>query len=258
MRVLALLMLCAATLSPARAGEAIALFDGKDIAKWYTFLRDHGKDKDPNDNFTVRDGILRISGRDFGGLVTRDDYSNYEVQLEYSWGSKVWPPREKTARDSGLILHSTGPDGAVSKSWQEGIQCNMLEGATGDISITGTSSKYRFKAQADERPAGKKAGLYWKDGASTRAFGIGGRLLWFGRDPAWQNVLGFRGKNDVEKGVGEWNTLVVAMKGDTMTVRLNGVTVSQATDLEVTRGKLQIQSEGAEILFKKITLKSLD
>jgi hypothetical protein len=34
------------------------------------------------------------------------------------------------------------------------------------------------------------------------------------------------------------------MKGDTMTVRLNGVTVSRATDLGVTRGKLQIQSEG--------------
>ena len=48
------------------------------------------------------------------------------------------------------------------------------------------------------------------------------------------------------------------MKGDTMTVRLNGVTVSRATDLGVTRGKLQIQSEGAEVLFRKITLTPLD
>jgi len=140
----------------------------------------------------------------------------------------------------------------------EGIQCNMLEGATGDISITGASPKYRFRAQAEERLAGKKAGLYWKDGAPARAFGPGRRLLWFDRDPAWENVLGFRGKNDVENGVGEWNTLVVTMKGDTMTVRLNGTTVSRATDLEVTRGKLQIQSEGAEILFRKITLTPLD
>ena len=84
------------------------------------------------------------------------------------------------------------------------------------------------------------------------------RLLWSGRDPAWENVLGFRGKNDVEKGVGEWNALVVTMKGDAMTVRLNGVTVSKATGLGVTRGKLQIQSEGAEVLFRKITLTPLD
>ncbi len=257
-RALGLLVLFAVTLPPARAGEPVALFDGKDIAKWYTFLRDHGKDKDPNGNFAVRDGILRISGKDFGGLVTRDEYADYEVKLEYAWGGKVWPPREKTARDSGLILHSTGPDGAVSKSWLEGIQCNMLEGATGDISITGTSAKYKFRARAEERPAGKKAGLYWKDEATARDFGPGGRLLWTGRDPAWENVLGFRGKNDVEKRVGEWNTLVVTMKGDTMTVRLNGVTVSRATDLGVTRGKLQIQSEGAEVLFKSIILKPLD
>ncbi len=253
-RALGLLMLCAATLAPARAGEPVALFDGKDIAKWYSFLRDHGKDKDPNGNFAVRDGILRISGQDFGALITRDEFANYEVQLEYAWGGKVWPPREKTARDSGLLLHSTGPDGAVAKSWLEGIQCNMLEGATGDISITGTNPKHAFKAQAEERPAGKKPGLYWKDGAPARAFRPGNRLFWFARDPSWENVLAFRGRDDVEKGVGEWNTLIVIMKADTMTVRLNGVTVSRATGLGVTRGKLQIQSEGAEVLFRRITL----
>jgi hypothetical protein len=257
-RALGLLLLCTATLAPARAGEPVALFDGKDTAKWYTFLKDHGKDKDPNGNFTIRDGILRIAGQDFGGLLTRDEYSNYEVHLEYAWGGKVWPPREKTARDSGLLVHCTGMDGAVSKSWMEGIQCNMLEGATGDISITGANKKYAFKAEAEERPAGKKNGLYWKDGAAARTFPPGSRLLWFGRDPAWENVLGFHGKNDVEKGVGEWNMLVVTMKGDTMTVRLNGVTLSQATDLTVTRGRLQIQSEGSEVLIKRITLKPLD
>lgn len=257
-RVLCLLMLSAATFSAVRAADPIALFDGKDTAKWYTFLRDHGKNKDPNGNFAIRDGILRISGRDFGALITLDEYANYEVQVEYAWGGKVWPPREKTARDSGLILHSTGPDGAVGKSWLVGIQCNMLEGATGDISITGAGAKYAFKAQAEERQAGKKPGLYWKDGAPARAFTPGSRLLWFGRDTAWENVLGFRGKNDVEKGVGEWNTLIVTMKGDTMTVRLNGVTVSRATDLGVTKGKLQIQSEGSEVLFKRITLTPLD
>jgi hypothetical protein len=48
------------------------------------------------------------------------------------------------------------------------------------------------------------------------------------------------------------------MKGDTMTVKLNGVTMSRATDLGVTRGRLQIQSEGSEVLIRKITLTPLD
>src|SRR5690349_383525 len=151
-RALGLLTLCVATLLPARAAAPVPLFDGKDFARWYTFLRDHGKDKDPNGNFTVRDGVLRVAGQDTGGLVTRDEYANYELTVEYAWGGKVWPPREKTARDSGLVMHSTGPDGVVSKSWMDGIQCNMIEGATGDISITGSNKKYRFKAQAEERP----------------------------------------------------------------------------------------------------------
>ena len=104
---------------------------------------------------------------------------------------------------------------------------------------------------------GQQDGLLLEGGAAAREFNPGDRLLWFGRDPAWENVLGFRGRNDVEKGVGEWNTLVVTMKADTMTVRLNGVTMSKATDLGVTKGKLQFQSEGAEVLFKKITLTPL-
>jgi hypothetical protein len=134
----------------------------------------------------------------------------------------------------------------------------MIEGGTGDISITGKNDKYRFRAGAEDRPAGKKAGAYWKDGAPARAFNPGDRLLWFGKDPGWENVLGFRGKADVEKGVGEWNTLVVTMKADTMTVRLNGVTVTEATGLGTTKGKLQFQSEGAEVLVRKVTLTLLD
>jgi hypothetical protein len=256
-RALGLLVLVA-SVSAARGGEPVALFDGKDTARWYTFLRDHGKDKDPNGNFAVRDGVLRVAGRDWGGLVTRDEYADYELRAEYAWGTKVWPPREKTARDSGFVLHSTGADGAVGKSWLEGVQCNMLEGATGDVTITGKNAKYGFKAHAEERPAGDKRGFYWKDGAPERAFGPGDRLMWSGRDPAWENVLGFRGRRDVEKPVGEWNELVVTMKGDAMTVRLNGVTVSRAAGLGVTRGKIQIQSEGAEVLFMRIVLTPLD
>ena len=257
-RVLGLLMLCAVTLAPARAGDPVALFDGTDLGKWYTFLRDHGRGEDPNGTFSVQDGVLRISGRDFGGLATRDEYADYEVEVVYAWGGKVWPPREKTARDSGLILHATGTDGAVAGCWLEGFQCNLIEGGTGDISITGKNGKYRFTAEAEERPAGKKAGAYWKAGAAARVFAPGDRLLWAAKDPAWANALGFRGKNDVEKGVGEWNTLVVTMRGDAMAVRLNGETVSEAAGLGVTKGRLQFQSEGAEVLIKRVTLTPLD
>ena len=74
----------------------------------------------------------------------------------------------------------------------------------------------------------------WKESAPIHAFGVGSRRLWFSRDPAWDKVLGFRGKNDVGKGGGEWNTLLVTRQGDTMTVRLNGVTASQVRRIVLT------------------------
>ena len=258
-RALGLVTVIVLTASAAPAGEPVRLFDGKDLGQWYTFLRDHGKDKDSNGTFAVKDGVLRISGQDWGGLTTRDEYANYKLELDYAWGGKVWPPREKNARDSGLILHATGADGTAGKSWLDGFQCNMIEGGTGDISVTGQNKKYTFTAECIESPSGKVSGMwYWKEGAPVKEFRPGGRLLWFGKDPGWKNVLGFRGKNDVEKGVGEWNTLVVTMKADTMTVQLNGVTLSRATALGMTKGKVQIQSEGAEVLFKTITLTPID
>ena len=51
---------------------------------------------------------------------------------------------------------------------------------------------------------------------------------------------------------------MVTMRADTMTVRLNGVTVSKAAGLGVTKGRLQFQSEGAEVLIRKVTLTPLD
>jgi len=62
----------------------------------------------------------------------------------------------------------------------------------------------------------------------------------------------------VQKPVGEWNTLVVTMKADTMAIQLNGVTVNKATGLGVTRGRIQIQSEGSEVLIRKVTLTPLE
>lgn len=253
-RVLGPVLLSALVLAPARAAEPVPLFDGKDTVRWYTFLKEHGKNKDPNGTFTVKDGVLRISGQDFGALITNDEYADYKLEVVWAWGGKVWPPREKTARDSGLFLRATGKDGAVGGTWLEGLQCNMIEGGTGDISITGPNKAYSFKAEAEERPFGKKTAFYWKEGAPAREFAPGQRLAWFGRDPGWENVLNFRGKNDVEKPVGEWNSLVVTMKEDKMTVQLNGVTVNKATGIGVAKGKVLIQSEGAEVLFKKIVL----
>src|SRR6185369_13981743 len=47
--------------------EKITLFNGKDLDGWYTWLR-QTRYEDPKKVFSVQDGVLKISGADWGGL----------------------------------------------------------------------------------------------------------------------------------------------------------------------------------------------
>jgi len=85
-----------------------------------------------------------------------------------------------------------------------------------------------------------------------------GRFDWFGRDPNWKDELGYRGPSDLEKPVGEGNRQEVIAYGDTLTNIVNGVVVNKGYRVYPTAGKIQIQSEGAEIYFRRIELLPLD
>jgi hypothetical protein len=81
-----------------------------------------------------------------------------------------------------------------------------------------------------------------------------GRINWWGRDPEWKDVLGFRGENDIENPVGEWNTIECIVQAQEILIYLNGTLVNRAIDVHPRRGRIQIQSEGAEIFFRRIDL----
>ncbi|RIH66475.1 DUF1080 domain-containing protein, partial [Mariniphaga sediminis] len=66
--------------------EIISLFNGKDLSGWYTYLEGRGRDSDPKGVFTVSDGIIRISGEEWGSLTTGKEYANYHLTLEFKWG----------------------------------------------------------------------------------------------------------------------------------------------------------------------------
>jgi hypothetical protein len=107
-----------------------------------------------------------------------------------------------------------------------------------------------------ETRVGPDKQLYYEKGGNpvTRN---SGRYNWWGRDPAWKDVLGYRGPRDVEKPVGEWNRMEVICDGDTITNILNGHVVNVGTKSSHTEGKIQFQSEGAEILFRKIEIRPI-
>ena len=234
--------------------RTIHLFNGRNLDGFYTYIRERGRDNDPHHVFTVADGAIRVSGQELGCITTRDEYENYHLLVEYKWGQVSWPPRTDKARDSGILLHSVGKDGVFGGAWMCSIECNVIEGGTGDFIVVGDGSdRYSLTAFVGKE---KTAGCYYYDPAESgdTATIHGGRLNWFGRDPEWRDVQGFRGKNDVDKPHGEWNRLECLAVGDRIAVKLNGVFVNACRDVRPHRGRIQLQSEMAEIFYRRVDL----
>ncbi len=259
---LVLLLVAFASALPDRGADAgaddnvIHLFNGKDLTNFYTYLgapakgqKPYGRNNDPEKVFTVHDGVIHVSGKVFGCFVTEKEYENYHLKVEFKWGEKTWPPREGKARDSGILLHCVGEDGAAGGVWMESIECQMIEGGTGDFILVGGKGRPSLTVEAEKR-GGQ---YYYQPGASPLTLSSG-RFNWYARDPQWKDVAGFRGAQDVENLLGEWNTLECVCNGDKITNILNGKVVNSGSKSSHTKGKILFQSEGAEVFFRKIDL----
>ncbi len=237
---------------PVTPEKIISLFNGKDLSNFYSYLREN-KYSDPRQVFKVEGGLIRISGQEWGGLTTRRAFRNYHLAVDWKWGKLAFGTRIGHTRDSGILVHGVGPDGVASGAWLESIECQVIEGGCGDLILVAGAGRPSLTAETRTGPDGQ---LYWHKGgeAVTRSTG---RFNWFGRDPEWKDVFGFRGRNDVEKPAGEWNRSEVICDGDAITNLVNGVVVNHGTQASPSQGKIQIQSEGAEIFIRRIELRPL-
>ncbi|MCF6287037.1 MAG: DUF1080 domain-containing protein, partial [Candidatus Hydrogenedentes bacterium] len=238
------------------ATGTIDLLAGDNLDHWYTWIKGRGRDIDPKKVFTMEDGILHISGEEWGCVTSKEEYENYHALLEFKWGEITHAPRVDRARDSGFLIHSFGEDGGYNDTWMYCLEVQMIEGGTGDLLVVGDKSKtYEITAPVAEEKQGSSP-VFSPDGEPVTM--NSGRINWWGRDPNWADVKGFRGEKDVEKPVGEWNRLEVIADGGKITVLLNGIVVNRALDCKPTKGRLQIQSEGAELFVRKMQLTPLD
>jgi hypothetical protein len=135
----------------------------------------------------------------------------------------------------------------------ESQECQIIEGGCGDFIMVPGKGKPSLTCEVrvgpDRQPYFEKPG---------RAMTLNsGRFNWWGRDPAWKDVLGFRGQRDLENPAGEWNRIEVICDGDTIINIVNGYVANIGTRSSLTRGRLIFQSEGAEIIFRKIEIRPL-
>jgi YVTN family beta-propeller protein len=230
----------------------VNLFNGEDLDGWYVFLKDRGRDLDPKGVFTIVDGVLRISGEEWGCITTETEFKDYHLIVEYRWGDLTWGARADKTRDSGVLVHSTGSDGGYNGTWMHAIEAQIIEGGTGDFIVVGDGSD-RFSITSPlKRIPDYKPAVFKNDG--TMVTKNAGRVDWFARDTGWTDTLGFRGLRDLEKPVGEWNRFEVICDGNRITNKLNGVVVNQAFNVLPASGRIQIQSEGAELFVRRVDL----
>lgn len=60
-----------------------------------------------------------------------------------------------------------------------------------------------------------------------------------------------------EKPAGEWNTMEVMCKGNTIEVYVNGILQNKATNVNINEGSICLQSEGKDIQFRNVFLTKL-
>ena len=253
----------------ANSAATEVLFDGESLEGWYTYMKSPeptsevsglersdegtylepiGLNRDPLNVFTVveEDGepAIRITGEVFGILVTEQEYEDYHLKLEFKWGDEKFPPRENLKMDSGILYHSIGEEGAWGDVWMKSLECQVQETDCGDyISVdTVLVDIPAFQNEEDER-------FYFHPDSS---------LITFSPERAYCEFY-----RDNENPMGEWNTMEIytvdgnsvhLVNGQPNMKVMNSRHIVNGEVVPLTKGKIQLQSEGAEIYYRNIEL----
>ena len=181
--------------------------------------------------------------------ISRAEYEDYHLRLQFKWGTRRWPPRPEQPRDTGCCYHSVGPLGASYGFWMRSFEFQIQEGDVGDFySLAGVIVDVTAVA-AD--PSNPKSDLVYAPTA-PRVTGNTRRVV--------------KAAN-VERPHGRWNTLDLYCLRDTSVHVVNGTRqvvltrlrqpVEGGAEAPLTRGRLQLQSEAAEVFFRRLAVRPL-
>jgi hypothetical protein len=192
------------------------LFNGTDLDGWSHVLVGDGIKKE--DVWSVKDGVLVCKGTPFGYLFTNESYQNFTLTFEWRWAPGSQPG------NSGVLLRIAGKPATFMPKC---VEAQLKHENAGDIwaffgaNIEGDVA--RLKEIKDHKDLGNFRGI--------------GKI------------------KAAEKPPGEWNRYEITVSGGTIELKVNGETVNQASGLDVLKGPIGLQSEGAEIHFRNIELK---
>ncbi|OLY91829.1 protein of unknown function [Cnuella takakiae] len=229
-------------------GQWKPLFNGRDLKDWETYLVPSvaaadqtpiGLNKDPHGVFTVVDGGLRISGQDWGGIMTKESFSNYHLRFQVKWGAKKWAPREQVVPDGGLLFHCSLPYDYGSKCWMRSLELQIQQTDIGDYHNVGAGiPEIQVSPSKDD---GDVVDQYDPNGPFKHT-----------------DKRVYRSAN-FESPEGQWTTGELVARGADAVFIVNGFVVNRLYNIyredlhqQTTGGRIQFQSEGAEHFLKNI------
>jgi hypothetical protein len=192
--------------------------------------------------------VMRISGEIYGCAVTKQSFSNYHLRLETRWGEKKWVPRLDQPKDSGILYFSRGEFGVdYWKSWALSQEFQVIEHGIGEYWTQATSA---FDVRVDPKAAGEQAPR-WNPAAPWTEFFAPNNHALAGTD---------------EDRPGQWNRLELVCYQANCVHVVNGKVVmalkaARYKDgdrfVPMTGGRLQFQSEAAEVFYRNIEIRPI-
>jgi hypothetical protein len=267
---------CVLALAAGRHEETWTPLLDKDLSQWETYLsyalkpgyageqpRDDkgnpmppiGYNKNVNGVFSlIEEGgqpVVRISGEIYGCLFTKREFRNYQLRLQVRWGTKKWDPRLHEPMDSGILYHSQGECGRdYWRSWMLSQEFQIMEGGFGDYWSQMTSL---IDVRARKAP-----------GATNYRYDPEAPLLSFGYGSGNSGYC--QRRENHESPTGTWNSVeLICFEGDSLHI-VNGhavMALSHSRYLEgaesrpLVQGKIQLQSEAAEVFYKDIRIRPI-
>ena len=212
---------------------------------------------DPKEVFKVinlsGEPVIKVSGEIYGGLTTKNEYENYHFHLQYKWGVKKWAPRLNELRDMGIMFHLTGKnEDAFWSVFMMGIECQISEKTSGDLFLV-PNKTFSIRPVADVRVG---EGYKWSVNAPLRQ--LGGFV---------NDSSNLSRSENFESDSAKWTKMDVYTVGSSAVYLVNGHVVmafqnaglqhADKTVTPLTKGKIQLQSEGAEAYYKDINIQSI-
>ncbi len=124
--------------------------------------------------------------------------------------------------NSGIFVHTNGPD----MLWPAHFQCQLMHEKAGDFIVQNVG------LQAKVRDS-----LYV---STEKVKPIAAKL-----------------EKPSENKPGEWNSCDIVCKGNTVSIKINGVLQNYATDCSLTKGGIGLQAEGTPIRFRNIWIRKI-